>query len=396
MGDKEYVLPKVEDYVKNAKIAKVISKSKDSFITLTREDEINSIGFRDYPNFIINGIHGSGKSNFVENIIINILLNGNPKDDKLFIIDTIILEYSLFKEIPNLLCPITDDLKKALTGLQKIVSEVYRRYDVFAEKGVKDIDGYNKLNNCHMSSIYVIIDDLVEILGYSKKEYIDAITQLIQRGRQVGVYPIVVTTNIDMVDSSFINMFSNRVTFRAYSESESKLLLNEAGAEKLGEYEYYINTAMNKYDGKYKSYKIDDSYVEKLVKYVKDNYTLKEDDFFKEEVKVEESIEEEDPISDEILEFVKSNDRISTSVLQRRFRLGYNKAARIIDLLEERGIIGEQEGSLQRKVLVHNEDNNVDIEPSEEIEDKNVLYSKIFVWVLIIIFIICFIKAIVS
>ena len=115
---------------------------------------------------------------------------------------------------------------------------------------------------------------------------------------------------------------------------------------------------MNKYDGKYKSYKIDDSYVEKLVKYVKDNYTLKEDDFFKEEVKVEESIEE-DPISDEILEFVKSNDRISASVLQRRFRLGYNKAARIIDLLEERGIIGPPNGSKPREVLVK-------MEPSED------------------------------
>ena len=165
-----------------------------------------------------------------------------------------------------------------------------------------------------------------------------------------------------MMNINFINLFSNRVCFKAYSERDSRLLLNKKGAEKLGEYEYFFNSSLNIYDGKYKSYKIDDKMVIALVDYILHERSTKYDNFNLElsdnhMVEPDCSREEyDDPLYNEVVDFAIQTGKISASLIQRRFRFGYNRAARILDLLEERGVIGPPNGSKPREVLMKSDD----------------------------------------
>ena len=376
--DKKYVLPKVSDYVHDKELVKSINGDKsNAFVSLTNEDGIKNISFDDYPNFLVYGIQRSGKSNFVENIIVNILLKSEPTDSKLVIIDTKRLEYRNFNGIPHLLCPVATDPRKASIALIKMISEIERRYSLFSECKVKDIEKYNSIvknsNAEILPRIHIFVDDLIDLVEYFRNEILEEISYIIQKGRQVGVYIIVASSNINvnLIDIKFINLFSNRICFKAYSARDSKLLLNKPGAEKLDEYEYYFNSSINLYDNKYKSYKIENSDVEKLIEYVvgqqktrfDEKFNLGIDNYSNDDNGI---VEEDDPLYNEIVKFVVTTGKASASLLQRKYKLAYNKAARIIDLLEERGIVGPQNGSHPREVLVRLEEKEFDEETENE------------------------------
>ena len=289
--------------------------------------------------------------------MVNILLKSTPEDSKLVIIDTKRLEYNSFNGLPHLLCPIVSDPSKSMLVLNKIVIEIQRRYDLLFESGLKTIEKYNSIvdtsNNSGLPKIFVIIDDLLDLIEYSKNEIIEVMSLIIQKGRQVGVYIIAATSNVsrDMMDISFINLFSNRACFKAYSERDSRLLLNKKGAENLGEYEYYFNSSLNIYDGKYKTYKIDDKIITELVNYISHERPAKYDNSIT-ELSVDDmyradtsSGEYDDPMYNEVVDFAIQAGKINAALIQRRFRFGYNRAARILDLLEERGIVGPPNGS---------------------------------------------------
>ena len=409
-----YALPNVGDYIKNSNLLNSINGCQsNAFISLTNKSVVNIISFEDYPNYLVYGIQKSGKSNFIENIIVNILLKSSPIDSKLMIIDTKRLEYAVFNEIPHLLCPIISDYKKAFIALDKIIIEIQRRYDVLLENRFKTIQKYNSIVNMSdaqkMPKLFIILDDLIDLVEYSKSEIVDKISLIIQKGRQVGVYIIVATSNVsrDIIDISFINLFSNRICFKAYSERDSKLLLNKSGAEKLDEYEYYLNSSLNIYDGKYQSYKIDDNVVIDLIHFVSnqqvnkpDSHTNNESNDFERKNKEEY----DDPLYNEIIDFAISTGKVSASLLQRRFRLGYNRAARIVDLLEERGIIGPANGSKPREVLIKLdnellfEDNNdldvgkIDTNINADKTDNNSFVARIALIIVIIIMALSVIK----
>lgn len=378
--DNKYKLPNVSNYINDERLLNSINDSKlNAFITLTNKNKINNISFEDYPNCLVYGIQRSGKSNFIENIIVNILLKSTPEDSKLVIIDTKRLEYNSFDGLPHLLCPIISDFSKSMLVLNKIIIEIQRRYDLLFESGLKTIEKFNSMvdtsHNLGLPKIIVIIDDLLDLVEYSKNETIEVISSIIQKCRQVGIYIIAATSNVsrDMMNINFINLFSNRVCFKAYSERDSRLLLNKKGAENLGEYEYYFNSSLNIYDGKYKSYKIDDKMVIALVDYTLHERSTKYDNFNLEvsdnhKVESDSSREEyDDPMYNEAVDFAIQTGKISASLIQRRFRFGYNRAARILDLLEERGVIGPPNGSKPRKVLIKTKDdlNIEDIDNSE-------------------------------
>ena len=383
-ADNKYKLPDVSNYINDERLLNSINDSKlNAFITLTNKNKINNISFEDYPNCLVYGIQRSGKSNFIENIIVNILLKSSPEDSKLVIIDTKRLEYNSFNGLPYLLCPIVSDPSKSMLVLNKIVIEIQRRYDLLFESGLKTIEKYNSIvdtsNNSGLPKIFVIIDDLLDLIEYSKNEIIEVISLIIQKGRQVGVYIIVATSNVsrDMIDISFINLFSNRACFKAYSERDSRLLLNKKGAENLGEYEYYFNSSLNIYDGKYKTYKIDDKIITELVNYISHERPAKYDNSIT-ELSVDDmyradtsSGEYDDPMYNEVVDFAIQTGKINASLIQRRFRFGYNRAARILDLLEERGIVGPPNGSKPREVLIKSDD-SLNLQNNDDLDAQKI------------------------
>lgn len=416
--DNKYKLPNVSNYINDERLLNSINDSKlNAFISLTNKNKINNISFEDYPNCLVYGIQRSGKSNFIENIIVNILLKSTPEDSKLVIIDTKRLEYNSFNGLPHLLCSIVSDPSKSMLVLNKIVIEIQRRYDLLFESGLKTIEKYNSIvdtsNNSGLPKIFVIIDDLLDLIEYSKDETIDIISSIIQRGRQVGVYIIAATSNVSryMMDISFINLFSNRVCFKAYSERDSRLLLNKKGAENLGEYEYYFNSSLNVYDGKYKSYKIDDKMLIALVDYISHERPVKYDNFNTDVpdnyiVELDSSRKRyDDPMYNEVVDFAIQTGKINASLIQRRFRIGYNRAARILDILEEKGIVGPPNGSKPREVLIKsvnslNPENNDDLDAQKtesgvnnKKSNDNSNTATIFMLVIIILVIIALIKS---
>jgi len=376
----KYILPNPSDYIKNGNLLKSIKACQlDAFISLTNKNSVTNISFEDYPNLLVYGIQRSGKSNFIENIIFNILLKSSPLDNKLIIIDTRRLEYASLNGIPHLICPIIFDYQKAYMALDKVIDIINARYDILSKNNFKDIEKYNSMSNQSntnkLSKLFIIIDDLIDLVEYSKSEIIEKISLIIQKGRQVGVYIIVATSNIsrDLINISFINHFSNRICFRAYSERDSKLLLNKPGAEKLNEFEYYLNSSLNVSDGKYKSYKLDDESINNLIKFlsnqkikIDDAIVLKEPNDY-----IKTNIEEyDDPLYDDVVDFAISTGKISASLIQRRFRIGFSRAARMIDLLEERGIIGPQVGSKPREVLIENPNDILNKDNNDSREEK--------------------------
>lgn len=419
--DNKYKLPNVSNYINDERLLNSINDSKlNAFISLTNKNKINNISFEDYPNCLVYGIQRSGKSNFIENIIINILLKSTPEDSELLIIDTKRLEYDYFNGLPHLLCSVVSDPSKSMIALNRIIIDIQKRYDLLFESGLKTIEKYNSMvdtsNKSCLPKIFVIIDDLLDLVEYSKNEIIEVISSIIQKGRQVGVYIIVATSNVsrDMMDISFINLFSNRVCFKAYSERDSRLLLNKKGAESLGEYEYYFNSSLNIYDGKYKSYKIDDKVVAELVNYISherpakyDNSIteLSVDDMYRADTSSEKY---DDPMYNEVVDFAIQTGKINASLIQRRFRFGYNRAARILDILEERGIVGPPNGSKPREVLIKSDEvlnfennDDLDLQKTENgVNNKklndNSNTATIFMLVIIILVIIALIKSFLS
>ena len=365
MEKSNYKLPEIKKYIKNVELAKSLQTCNNSaFISLISDNEVKNISFYDCSNLLIYGISKSGKSCFIESIITNILLKSSPNESKLIIIDTKQLEYNGFNGLPHLLMPVITNKEKSILGLNKIVEEINNRYDLFITNGVKDISAYNQSlgekSSTKLPNIYIIVDDLMDFVDAFKAEITEEISTIIRRGRQVGVFIIVATSNIDanFFKIGFINSFSNRICFKARSERDSRLLLDKNGAQNLERYEFYFNSTVNEFDGKYKSYKVDEQNLRDLIDYIIREQPVKYEksnditSVIQEETKVDTNEEFDEPLYDQIVEFAIQTGKVSAALLQRRFKVGYNRAAHIVDLLEERGIIGPANGSKPRDVLI--------------------------------------------
>jgi len=328
------------------------------------------------PHLLVAGSTGSGKSVCINSIICSIFMNYNPKDVKLVLVDPKKVELSNYNGTPHLLCPVVTDPKKASITLQKIVSEMEKRYDMFSEKGVKKISEYNeyieKENKKHpeaplnkMPFIVVIIDELADLMLVASKEVEDSIMRITQMARAAGIHLIVATQrpSTDVITGVVKANIPSRICFAVASQIDSRTALDMSGAEKLlGKGDMLYLPMGENTPERIQGCFISDDEINKLINYCTKQMTATYDEDIS-LANARANIEGggdgvdgyDDPMYNEIVEFAVMTGKISASLIQRKFRFGFNRAARMIDLLEARGIVGPQNGSKPREVLVKTE-----------------------------------------
>lgn len=329
------------------------------------------------PHLLIAGSTGSGKSVCTNTIICSILMRYKPDEVKLMLVDPKKVELSNYNGIPHLLCPVVSDPKKASVALQKLVSEMERRYDLFSEKNVKNIGGYNELIDKEnksrddklprMTYIVAIIDELADLMLVASKEVEDSIMRITQMARAAGIHLIVATQrpSTDVITGVVKANIPSRIAFAVASNIDSRTILDSSGAEKLlGKGDMLYLPMGENVPTRIQGCFIDDNEIKRIIDHVCKQQSAHYDEAMENLNATGNGIhglpnekeEYDDPMYNEIVEFAIQTGKVSTSLLQRRFRLGYNRAARVVDLLEERGIVGPQNGSKPREVLVKLED----------------------------------------
>ena len=326
------------------------------------------------PHVLVAGTTGSGKSICINSIIISLMMRTRPDEVKLVLVDPKKVELSVYNGAPHLLCPVVTEPRKASIALKRIVSEMERRYDIFSENGVKNIAGYNmmveKKNEVlleeqkmkKMPYIVVIIDELADLMLVAAKEVEDSITRITQLARAAGIHLIVATQrpSTDVITGLIKANIPSRISFAVSNSIDSRTILDMVGAEKLlGKGDMLFlpmgeNTPL-RIQGTYISEEEINSVVNYTITQQKahyDNTITMSDEEEHATSMVGNRDATEEPLYNEIVEFVVTQGKASASLLQRKFRLGYNRAARAIDLLEERGIVGPQNGSKPREVLI--------------------------------------------
>ena len=381
---------KVTSIVTVREILEAVPKSKDDsklLAVLGRDILGNPIYFEinKTPHLLVAGTTGSGKSICINSIIISLIMRTRPEEVKLVLVDPKKVELSVYNGEPHLLVPVVTEPRKANIALKKIIVEMERRYDLFSDNGVKNIAGYNTLvekkNETLLEEqklkklpyIVVIIDELSDLMLVAAKEVEDSITRITQMARAAGIHLIVATQrpSTDVITGLIKANIPSRISFAVSNSIDSRTILDMVGAEKLlGKGDMLFlplgeNTPL-RVQGTY----ISEDEISNVVNYTiaqqkahYDNTLLMYDEEMNATSMVDSKDATEEPLYNEIVEFVVTQGKASASLLQRRFRLGYNRAARAIDLLEERGIVGPSNGSKPREVLVK-------IEPKNNDEDE--------------------------
>ena len=331
------------------------------------------------PHLLVAGATGSGKSVCINCMIASILMRTKPDEVKLMMVDPKKVELSMYNGIPHLMMPVVTDPKKASVALQKVVHEMELRYELFSEKNVKNIAAYNewveKQNKSlpedekmkKMFYIVVIVDELADLMVVASKEVEDSIMRITQMARAAGIHLVIATQrpSTDVVTGVIKANIPSRISFAVSSNVDSRTILDQGGAEKLlGRGDMLFLPMGENIPERIQGAYVSDEELERIVDYTISQQKAMYDERFldltsaaKEQGNAGgevQTIEEEydDPLYNDIVEFVITQGKASASLLQRRFKLGYNRAARIVDLLEERGIIGPQNGSKPREVLV--------------------------------------------
>lgn len=324
------------------------------------------------PHLLVAGSTGSGKSVCINSFIASILMFKRPDEVKLVLVDPKKVELSNYNGVPHLLSPVVTDPKKANVALQRIVAEMDKRYGDFEEKGAKNISSYNdmiekenKRNGTNiplLPYIVVIIDELADLMLVAAKEVEDSIMRITQMARAAGIHLIVATQrpSTDIITGVVKANIPSRIAFTVASYIDSRTILDSPGAEKLlGKGDMLYLPMGENHPLRIQGTFISDAEIQRIIDYVSKEQVASYDDSL---TKIEpdhmaagagfEPEEYEDPIYNEVVDFAIQSGKLSASLIQRRFRLGYNRAARIIDLLEERGIVGPPNGSKPREVLV--------------------------------------------
>ena len=320
------------------------------------------------PHLLVAGATGSGKSVCMNCIITSMLMRSKPDQVKLVMIDPKKVELSMYNGVPHLLCPVVTDPKKASVALKNIVSEMERRYDVFEQTKNKNIKGYNEFCEKNpdyqkMPYIVVIIDELADLMLVAAKEVEDSIMRITQMARAAGIHLIVATQrpSTDVITGVVKANIPSRISFAVSSSIDSRTILDAVGAEKLlGKGDMLFLPMGDNSPTRIQGAFISEEEIQKVVDYVCEQQKAQYDNSWTEMKNGSDSYDDnyesesdyEDPLYNEIVDYAMQAGKISASLIQRKYRLGYNRAARIIDLLEERGIIGPPNGSKPREVLV--------------------------------------------
>lgn len=325
------------------------------------------------PHVLIAGSTGSGKSVCINTIITSFIYNAKPSEVKLVMVDPKVVELSVYNGIPHLLIPVVTDPRKAAGALAWAVQEMDHRYNLFAEKGVRDLKGYNAVleNNSEDGSvgklpqIVIIIDELADLMMVAAKEVEESICRLAQKARAAGMHLVIATQrpSVDVITGLIKANVPSRIAFAVSSQIDSRTILDQVGAEKLlgkGDMLFYPVGASKptRVQGAF----VSDGEVEKIVDFVKSNSVATYNEDILEEIEksnksegqMEKEAEEDDtdPLLMDAIDTVVEIGQASTSFIQRRFKVGYARAGRIIDQMEARGIISGYEGSKPRQVLI--------------------------------------------
>ncbi|WP_163536849.1 DNA translocase FtsK [Gracilibacillus sp. YIM 98692] len=329
------------------------------------------------PHLLVAGATGSGKSVCINGIITSILMRAKPHEVKMMMIDPKKVELNVYNGIPHLLTPVVTDPKKAARALKKVVAEMERRYDLFSETGTRNIEGYNDFIVKHnqdeedeqpqLPYVVVIVDELADLMMVASNEVEDAITRLAQMARAAGIHLIIATQrpSVDVITGVIKANIPSRIAFSVSSQTDSRTILDSGGAEKLlgrGDM-LFIPVGLSK-PVRIQGAFLSDDEVEGVVDHCIEQQKAQYQDEMIPEEESEVVEEVDDDLYDEAVQLILEMQSASVSMLQRRFRIGYTRAARLIDAMESRGIVGPYEGSKPRTVLQSKSDENATVHSS--------------------------------
>ncbi len=329
------------------------------------------------PHLLVAGATGSGKSVCINGIITSILMRARPDEVKILLIDPKKVEFTMYRDIPHLVSPVVTDPKEASKALRKVVLEMEQRYEVFSKSSTKNIAGYNayieKRNKtvpkdeqmAPMALWLIIVDELADLMMVASKEVEESITRITQLARAAGIHLIIATQrpSTDVITGLIKANIPSRISFGVSSSIDSRTILGMMGAEKLlGKGDMLFLPTGENSPARLQGNFVSEEEIERVVKFVKKQGSPKFLETFtsleNEETYTGNNLDDEsdDPLYNNIVEFVIVTGKVSASLLQRKYHLGYNRAARIVDLLEERGIVGPVNGSKPREVLIKLQD----------------------------------------
>ena len=343
------------------------------------------------PHVLIAGSTGSGKSVCINTIISSIIFNAKPSEVKMVMVDPKVVELSVYNGIPHLLIPVVTDPKKAAGALAWAVQEMDNRYNLFAAKGVRDIKGYNKAiekeeGQGKLPQIVIIVDELADLMMVAAKDVEEAICRLAQKARAAGMHLVIATQrpSVDVITGLIKANVPSRIAFAVSSQVDSRTILDSVGAEKLlGKGDMLFFPTGYPKPVRVQGAFVSDEEVEKIVGFVKQNGTANYSEDILETIENSNKTEKElmqeqaeddetDPFLMDAIDAVVEQGTASTSFIQRKFKVGYARAGRIIDQMEERGIISGYQGSKPREVLMSKErleELKMGTPPQEEVEE---------------------------
>lgn len=319
------------------------------------------------PHLLIAGSTGSGKSVCINTLITSILYKYSPKEVRLIMVDPKIVELGVYNGIPHLLVPVVTDPQKAAGALNWAVREMMRRYDLFATKGVRNLEGYNNVDDIEekLPQIVVIIDELADLMMVAKKDVEASIQRLTQLARAAGIHLVIATQrpSVNVITGVIKANVPSRIAFKVASSTDSRTILDSSGAEKLlGKGDMLFQAGDMDKPLRIQGAFVTDQEIEKIVQYIK----VDDANYYDQSIISEMSSNHDDDNSNssgsdfdgsddlinDVIKFVVNSQKASTSLIQRKFRIGFNRAARIIDELEDRGIIGPDQGGTKGRVVM--------------------------------------------
>ena len=356
------------------------AKSKSSF-AVGKDIGGNAIvgNIAKLPHMLIAGTTGSGKSVCMNSIIISLLYKASPDEVKLIMIDPKMVELGIYNSIPHLLIPVVTDPKKAAGSLQWAVTEMMRRYKAMSDAGVRDLESYNSImqhedDGCKLPQIVVIIDELADLMLVAAKEVEESICRIAQMGRAAGMHLVIATQrpSADVITGLMKANIPSRIAFAVASAMESRIILDTQGAEKLvGKGDMLFAPIGCGKPLRVQGCFVGDSEVESVATYIKENYSTAYDQQIMEEIErkaaqtgTKPAASDPEPTAEELdgdemlpaaVDIILETGQASVSMLQRRLKLGYARAARIVDEMEEKGIVGPFQGSKPRTILITKE-----------------------------------------
>ncbi len=328
--------------------------------------EVQLVDLTQMPHLLIAGATGSGKSVCVNSIILSILYKRTPEEVKLLLIDPKIVELKLYNDIPHLMTPVVTEAKKAFQALQYCICEMERRYSMLDSLGVRDIRSYNRrvrernLAQEKLPYIVVIIDEFADLMQTTGKELESTLARLAAMARAVGIHLVLATQrpSIDVITGLIKANIPSRIAFMVASKFDSRTIIDMVGAEKLlGRGDMLFSGAQDPFPVRMQGAFVSEEEVERVVAHVK---TLGEPEYIDEEIFIDEEETDEpslfdedgsDPLFQKALEIVLQQGKASVSYIQRRLKIGFNRAARLVEMMEEKGIVGPAQGSKPRDVL---------------------------------------------